>query len=108
MYGIEAMEILKKGRPTRGWVRSLICTGAGHNEDGCGAELLVSQKDLFRIYKDPDDYSGEGPFDTAFECCACKAISNLDPVADKLSSSVAFDVPIRVVIDGCLQPEVME
>ena len=43
------METIKKGRPQKGWTKKYKCTGAGNKGGGCGAMLLVSQRDLYRM-----------------------------------------------------------
>ncbi len=62
------MKILKNGREQTGWSIESICTGKGNGDGGCGAKLLVEQKDLFETrgyHYDETDYF------TTFTCPCC-------------------------------------
>lgn len=62
------MRVLKKGRKQNGWSKEFTCTGKGNGDGGCGAELLVSEGDLFLTYSSA---CGEIDTYTTFECVEC-------------------------------------
>lgn len=63
------MRVLKKGRPQRGWSKEFTCTGEGNGGGGCGAQLLVSETDLYQTVN--CCYDGSKDYFTTFSCCAC-------------------------------------
>jgi hypothetical protein len=84
------MKILKPGRKQNGWSIEYKCTGAGNGGGGCGAILLVEQKDLFITESTCRD---ETDTFVTFKCAACKVLTDLNQkdwppsnVYDKLTS----------------------
>ncbi|MDP3725887.1 MAG: hypothetical protein Q8R36_01680 [bacterium] len=59
------MQIIKKGRPQRGWSKNFKCTGAGNDGGGCGAVLLVSEYDIYPMYIG----NGEGGSECLYTFC---------------------------------------
>lgn len=68
------MKVLKKGRPQKGWSYEFFCTGAGNQNGGCGAKLLVEQDDVFRTYRhalsETDVYN-------TFRCPECEVLTDI-------------------------------
>lgn len=66
------MKILKAGRKQAGWSKEFTCTGAGNGGGGCGAELLVSEYDLYQTSS--HHYDGSSDYYTTFCCpqCGCE------------------------------------
>jgi hypothetical protein len=62
------MEVVKKGRPQKGWTSKFTCTGHGNGGGGCGAVLLVSEGDLYQTSSSCRD---ETDYFTTFCCCEC-------------------------------------
>lgn len=69
------MKILKPGRKQKGWAIECKCTGAGNDGGGCGALLLVEQKDLFLTESHARD---ETDTFVTFKCAACKVLTDLN------------------------------
>lgn len=44
------MKVLEKGTGQEGWSTKARCTGAGNGMGGCGALLLIEQKDLYHTH----------------------------------------------------------
>ena len=63
------MKVLKAGRAQAGWSKEFKCTGAGNGGGGCGAELLVSEYDLYHTHN--YDYGGGHDVYTTFCCVQC-------------------------------------
>ena len=63
------MEVVKKGRPQRGWSKEYKGTGAGNGQGGCGAILLISEYDLYQTVS--EHYDGSTDCYTTFCCCEC-------------------------------------
>ena len=42
------MQVVKKGRPQKGWAKEFTCTGEGNGGGGCGAVLLVEKDDFYQ------------------------------------------------------------
>lgn len=59
------MKVIQAGKP---WAKEFDCTGAGNNNVGCGAKLLVSQGDLYQTAH--HCYDGSSDYYTTF-CCPC-------------------------------------
>ncbi len=62
------MEVVKKGRPQRGWSKEYTCTGKGNGNGGCGAVLLVSEYD---IYETSSSALSETDYYNTFCCPEC-------------------------------------
>lgn len=62
------MQVIKKGRPQKGWAKKFECTGRGNGNGGCEAILLVEQDDVFRTQShalnETTDYA-------TFRCVEC-------------------------------------
>lgn len=63
------MKIIKPGRDQAGWAKEYVCTGAGNGGGGCGAILLVEEKDLYQTSR--SDYLGDTDYYVTFKCCSC-------------------------------------
>lgn len=63
------MKVLKPGRPQAGWSKEFKCTGAGNGGGGCGAELLVSEYDIYRT--ESHHYDGSSESYKTFCCISC-------------------------------------
>ncbi len=50
------MKVIKSGDGRKGWAREETCTGQGNGIDGCGAELLLEENDLYHTRN--TDYGG--------------------------------------------------
>jgi len=70
------MKVIKKGEPTQIWSKKFKCTGFGNNRKGCGAILLVDEKDLFKTTRCLMD--GSTITYVSFKCCQCKALTDID------------------------------
>lgn len=68
------MKILKPGSGQRGWSVEATCTGAGNDEGGCLALLLVEQGDLFVTFINCRDESERF---VTFKCGACGVLTDL-------------------------------
>lgn len=72
------MEIIKPGRPQKGWAIEHTCTGNGHGNGGCSALLLVSHDDLFLRYEnDSDGYEVKY---VTFKCPSCSQLTNISEI----------------------------
>lgn len=58
------MKVLQEGI-INGWEIERQCTGLGHGGEGCGARLLVEEKDVFAITKDKKEYT----YNFVCPCC---------------------------------------
>lgn len=63
------MKIITSGI-TKRWTKVLYCSGAGHSEEGCGAELEVSLADIFR--------TGTKSPAATFACPECGTLTNVN------------------------------
>lgn len=63
------MEVIKKGWPQKGWTSKFTCSGKGNGGGGCGAVLLVSERDLY--YTHSHHYDGSSETYKTFTCCEC-------------------------------------
>lgn len=70
------MKIIKPGRDQVGWAREYKCTGAGNGGGGCGAILLVEEKDLYQTSR--SDYTGDTDYYVTFSCCSCGVETDID------------------------------
>lgn len=84
------MRVIKKGRKQDGWSTEARCTGAGNGNGGCGAELLVEQKDSFRTESHARD---ETTSYTTFECPDCHVWTDLSE--SKVPHHVRDGLPLR-------------
>lgn len=66
------MQVLKKGRKQKGWAKEFECTGNGSG--GCGARLLVEQKDMFVTQSHARD---ETTNYNTFKCCECGVLTDI-------------------------------
>lgn len=69
------MKILKEGK-NPSWTLKLTCTGKGNRDGGCGAELEVTETDL---YQTTSSCLGETDHFTTFMCIGCGAETDVDP-----------------------------
>jgi len=63
------VKVIKSGDGRKGWAREETCTGQGNGIDGCGAELLLEENDLYHTRN--TDYGGDSYTFTTFRCCEC-------------------------------------
>lgn len=63
------MKVLEKGTGQKGWSTKARCTGEGNGMGGCGALLLIEQKDLYHTHN--YDYTGGHDVFNTFTCCEC-------------------------------------
>ncbi len=71
------MKVLKPGREQKGWSIEATCTGAGNENGGCGALLLVEEADVFKTFTG-GNYGGDTPESCAtFKCSACGVLTDL-------------------------------
>lgn len=63
------MQVIKKGRPQKGWAKEFECTGKGNGGGGCKAVLLVEQADVFRT--NSHHYDGSSESYATFRCSEC-------------------------------------
>lgn len=68
------MKIIKEGVPYV-WSKEFTCTGNGTDDRGCGAVLLVSEEDLYRLYY--PIWDGETGSCSAFTCPCCGVETHL-------------------------------
>ncbi|NJO62619.1 MAG: hypothetical protein HC836_31640 [Richelia sp. RM2_1_2] len=73
------MEVIKKGRKQKGWAREYKCTGEGNKDGGCGAELLISAKDIVITGYINGDYRDLGDTCYGFKCCECGVMTDINP-----------------------------
>ena len=86
------MKVIKKGRPQTGWAKELACTGAGNEDGGCGAILLVEIDD---VYETSSTFCGRDrtTYNT-FKCPECGVETDIDEnikVPTKPRERVAID-----------------
>lgn len=86
MKGGLKMEVLKKGRKQKGWTIKHICTGEGNGDGGCGAELLVSEGDMYRTYS--SHYDGSTDSYVTFTCPCCGVETDIDDVPGSIESKL--------------------
>ena len=67
------MKILKKGKK-KVTSMEVTCTGNGNGDNGCGAELLITPKDIEIMGSGMDDEENAKP---CVECSECKVITVL-------------------------------
>ncbi len=70
------MQVIKKGRPQRGWAKEFTCSGKGNGGGGCGAVLLVEQGDLYKTHN--YDYGGGHDVYVTFRCAECGVQTDID------------------------------
>lgn len=76
------MQVLKKGRPQKGWSQEFTCSGKGNGGGGCGAVLLVSEFDLYETSS--SCYDGSTDYYTTFSCSECGVETDVSvPVSAK-------------------------
>jgi len=69
------LKIVKPGRAQKGWTGTFKCTGAGNGDGGCGAELLVSEGDVYSTASHARD---ETTNYKTFRCVSCGVETDLD------------------------------
>lgn len=79
------MEVIKKGRPQKGWSIEVECTGRGNGGGGCGALLLVSVGDLYKTYSHARDESTEY---ITFTCSECSVRTDIKDVPSNICKEV--------------------
>jgi len=62
------MKVLEKGNPN-GWEIERVCTGDGFGGGGCGAELVIREKDIGLCKSEKDTY--------CFSCRECGTITRI-------------------------------
>lgn len=67
------MRLIKAGRVQKGWAKELECTGFGYDDGGCGAILLVEERDLHGTRHIGSDKSW-----AVFKCCACGVCTDIE------------------------------
>lgn len=70
------MKVIEKGRGQKGWTKEYECTGKGNGGGGCGARLLVSEKDFYitsRGYMD-----GSSDYYLTFRCPCCEVETDVN------------------------------
>jgi len=86
------MKIIKPGRAQNGWAKECECTGAGNGNGGCGAILLVEERDLYKTYHHCKD---ETDTFITFKCSACGVETDIKDVPynirNTLPSQEAWD-----------------
>jgi len=65
MKGCVSVEVVKRGRPQRGWSKKFKCTGSGNGGGGCSAILLVSEYDIYIT----ESYHHDGSSETYYTFC---------------------------------------
>jgi len=94
------MKVIKPGREQKGWSIETTCTGKGNGDGGCGAVLLVEEKDLFITeshHHVDDDYF------TTFKCMACEVLTDLDVPATikaKLPKQTEWEAKLAELYDS--------
>jgi hypothetical protein len=73
------MKIIKPGREQNGWAKEYECTGSGNGGGGCGAVLLVEEKDLYRTFRSCFE---EIEWFITFKCGCCGVETDLLNSAD--------------------------
>lgn len=97
------MKVLKSGSGQQGWAKECTCTGAGNGNAGCGAVLLVEQRDLFKTHSSARD---EVTTYITFECPECKQWTDIQSgygrsvVPHHVTKTLTSRVPGRVYADG--------
>lgn len=66
------MEVIKSGN-VKEWSLEAECTGAGNDNNGCGATLLLKSDDIF--FTESPWYNHK--FNT-FKCCECGVLTDLE------------------------------
>lgn len=69
------MKVLKKGREQQGWAKEFTCTGKGNGGGGCGATLLVEQRDVFQTSS--SHYDGSTDYYNTFKCASCGVLTDI-------------------------------
>ena len=69
------MKILKEGN-LNDWEIEQRCTGAGNDEPGCNARLLVAEEDIF-ITTCSAYYNDDKEYYYTFKCPCCGALSDI-------------------------------
>lgn len=69
------MKVLKKGRKQNGRAKEYKCTGRGDGGGGCGALLLVEEKD---VYQTQSSCMGETEYYQTFRCPDCKVQTDVE------------------------------
>ena len=62
------MKVIKKGREQKGYSLVQKCTGKGNGDGGCGAELLVEEKDFYQTQSQARD---DTTYYVTFVCPSC-------------------------------------
>lgn len=79
------MKVLKPGREQTGWSSERVCTGAGNGGGGCGAKLLVEEKDLFLMHSyvhvDHDVF-------VTFRCIQCGVLTDINDCPSGVRSRI--------------------
>jgi hypothetical protein len=70
------MKVLKPGRNQDGPSRKRKCTGRGNGGGGCGALLLVADKDVFQTHH--CDFGGGHDIYNTFKCPSCGTLKEVE------------------------------
>ena len=89
------MQVLKPGRPQKGWAKEFECTGKGNGNGGCGGSLLVEQADVFRT---TSSCMGDREHHNTFRCVSCGVLTDIDGhLAFTVRDSTPQDISTAVV-----------
>ncbi len=69
------MKLIKEGRKQTGWAGEFSCTGVGNGNGGCGAILLVEQRDLFLTVQ--SSFDGSHDDFVTFKCSQCGVLTDI-------------------------------
>lgn len=69
------MKVIEQGTGQQGWAKQAVCTGNGNGGGGCGAKLLVEERDLYKTYS--SDRPGYETHVT-FSCVSCRVETDLE------------------------------
>jgi len=76
------MKVLVQGRQQQGWTTEATCKGSWSEGGGCGAKLLVEERDI--EVKRHTDYTGDTETFAQFTCMACGVATVLKSVPPRL------------------------
>lgn len=65
------MQVIKKGRPQKGWSVETTCMGDADSKGGCGAVLLVEQDDIYTFKTGGSYCEDANEMNYAFTCPEC-------------------------------------
>lgn len=77
------MKIIEKGDGRKGWAIEYRCTDDGNGNGGCGALLLVEERDLYKTYH--YDYGGGKDVFITFRCPECNNQTDVKDVPSNIN-----------------------